>query len=688
MKKMKMFMLLAAICLLLISGANGENSFASGIPIESETATFNFSEEEVGEVRGIKRSLNKGLFASEIIEADIPFSSVGVHWKAELLPGTKILIEVKTSKGGELWTEWQQVNIENYPDETPKNEFFGHLISVDQRDETHGYIQYRVRLIPYEEMNYPLLKKISLTYIDSGVTPPDLIEENIQIEEVDSNITSRRRSYSKPSVVSRAGWGCDESLKNWTTQYRTVTHVVIHHTAGSNSATDYPKVIRDIYYYHAITRDWGDIGYNYLVAPNGVLYEGRYGGDDVVAGHAYGYNTGSMGLSFMGTYTSVTPSNQMLDSAEELLAWKCDQRSIDPLGSSTLASTLVNKYVSNILGHRDVGSTECPGSVLYNLLPTIRSNVKSLIDCDTKAVFTAKTDGLTAIFDITGSHGDLDFDYGDSNTGGQTSHTYSVPGTYTVTLTATGIDGCTDTMTKDITVVHPGKAYWTWTDETGASFSSDTDSTLEFEGEQKIRLMAEIPDRKILRAYNFTVEYDPGIVEVIAIDDNVDDRISPFGGDDTTFTYHDKTAGIIETNGLNSNGIPGDETYPAIAITELTIVGLKDGDNTGFSITANQFGADATDKFIPTLEDTYGLTIIVGTTEYEPGDADLDGDIDIFDALLVAMHSANLPDFIITIPGLLDALDVDSNGEVDINDALAIARYDVGLQCSCILDDL
>ena len=45
-------------------------------------------------------------------------------------------------------------------------------------------------------------------------------------------------------------------------------------------------LIRGIYAYHTLSRQWGDIGYNYLVGQRGRIYEGRAGGDYVVGSHA------------------------------------------------------------------------------------------------------------------------------------------------------------------------------------------------------------------------------------------------------------------------------------------------------------------------------------------------------------------------------------------------------------------
>lgn len=381
---MKKLYLIPCLPLVLMLG-NSSNILGSEVPIVTKIAVFNFT---IGANTLVSElDASEGAVTSEIIRADIPFSDVGVHWEAKYPPGSEILIEIRTSKDGNFWTAWKQVSIISYPEENPKKEFFGFLVGVDQRDRTHEYIQYRVKLIPNEDMTYPLLERISFTFIDAGVTPRALLENINNAVQEDTHFSyplSIRSSsiYPKPTVVSRAGWGANESWMTWTPQYQTVTHNIIHHTDTPNNDTDWPARIRSIYYYHAVTLGWGDIGYNYLVDANGVLYEGRYGGDDVIGAHAYGYNDGSMGLSFLGSYGggsyggNTTPSTAMLTSGERLLAWKCSQRNIDPLGSGPDNDGAVYSYVS---GHRDVGSTTCPGDDLYALLPTIRTNVKNLI---------------------------------------------------------------------------------------------------------------------------------------------------------------------------------------------------------------------------------------------------------------------------------------------------------------------
>jgi hypothetical protein len=54
-----------------------------------------------------------------------------------------------------------------------------------------------------------------------------------------------------------------------------VKKIVIHHTASTTDLKDPKQEIRNIQYYHAVRRGWGDIGYNYIMDQKGNLYEGR-----------------------------------------------------------------------------------------------------------------------------------------------------------------------------------------------------------------------------------------------------------------------------------------------------------------------------------------------------------------------------------------------------------------------------
>jgi hypothetical protein len=188
--------------------------------------------------------------------------------------------------------------------------------------------------------------------------------------------------YPKPTIVTRTEWECPDGAiaAHGSLKYTTVTHLIVHHTAMGVEApsSDWPALVRSIWKFHVLERDWADIGYNYLIDPNGVVYEGRAGGDNVIGAHFSGVNAGTMAVALLGDFTNEAPTSKALNSLKEVLAWKCDQRDLDPEGRSLHEAS---QFILNtISGHRDGPKpTECPGEALYLLLPAIRAEVKNLL---------------------------------------------------------------------------------------------------------------------------------------------------------------------------------------------------------------------------------------------------------------------------------------------------------------------
>ena len=143
--------------------------------------------------------------------------------------------------------------------------------------------------------------------------------------------------------------------------YLPVKKIIVHHTVTSNSDPDPAATVRSIYYYHAVSLGWGDIGYNFLIDPQGRIYEGRYGGNGVIGGHALTWNYGSVGIAALGDYSDSDITNAMYNSFVDLMTWKAIVNHINPMGNDYMNGA----YAPNFLGHRDIGQTACPGDRLY-----------------------------------------------------------------------------------------------------------------------------------------------------------------------------------------------------------------------------------------------------------------------------------------------------------------------------------
>lgn len=338
--------------------------------------------------------LGIGIAVSQIVAAPFPFQAVAARWSAE--GGLSVFI--RTSPDGADWTDWQLL-VREVGRDAAGNQISGGLVLVPN-DGLHKYAQCRLVLAPQLRGQPPSLRDFDLTFIDATAGPTAGAAAGAEA----SQFAVEAAGLAKPSVVSRTSWRCPEGQASprWSPSYRSVTHMVIHHTATTNSASDWSAQVRIIWQYHANTLGWGDIGYNYLVDPNGVLYEGRAGGDDVIAGHTYTFNAGTLGIGFLGTYLSVAPTQAALAAVERLIAWKCDQKGYRPTDIANVWRSCDGGEVAKerVAGHRDyaglvcsgfedLNNTSCPGNALHALLPSIRNNSAALIPVYTAEITSA-----------------------------------------------------------------------------------------------------------------------------------------------------------------------------------------------------------------------------------------------------------------------------------------------------------
>ncbi len=160
-----------------------------------------------------------------------------------------------------------------------------------------------------------------------------------------------------------------------------VQFIIVHHSAGSNVTTDYTEEVRNIYLLHTQVNGWNDVGYNFLIGRDGVVYEGRDGqglmdGDNVLGAHFCSQNSGTMGICLMGNFNDVQPSAASIAALDQLIGWKLKKEGLQPIGMAVHPGSA--RQLNLISGHRDgVCATECPGNTLYAALPVIRQEVSN-----------------------------------------------------------------------------------------------------------------------------------------------------------------------------------------------------------------------------------------------------------------------------------------------------------------------
>lgn len=169
----------------------------------------------------------------------------------------------------------------------------------------------------------------------------------------------------------------------WSLQYTSDKQkILIHHTATNGTLPktedDEKQFMKDLYKYHAFVRKRWDIGYNFIVMPSWRVYEWRKWGAWVVGAHATWNNTSSVGISVVGNFETILPTQAQVDSVVVLTTAVAKKYGIKPLHKTYyFKSTDTFPYIVAmqnyaIAGHRDAGYTKCPGTYLYTLLDPIR----------------------------------------------------------------------------------------------------------------------------------------------------------------------------------------------------------------------------------------------------------------------------------------------------------------------------
>ena len=120
------------------------------------------------------------------------------------------------------------------------------------------------------------------------------------------------------------------------TKRKATNRIIAHHGAGSG------KTVEELHQMHIDKNGYSGIGYHIYIRKDGSAYEGRP--LDTIGAHAQGSNSDSIGICFEGNFEEEYMTDAQKQTGKEVIAY------------------LKNLYnISEVLGHRDVNATACPG---------------------------------------------------------------------------------------------------------------------------------------------------------------------------------------------------------------------------------------------------------------------------------------------------------------------------------------
>lgn len=314
------------------------------------------------------------------------YGAVGVTWQpGQQYADEEIEVSVRYRDSGR-WSDWSPVHYDadHGPDPTSPE-------ARNARPGTDAVLVGEVEKVQVRvaaDTSAPT--DLRLSVVDPGAAPTSARElPDIDTAELDpaapavdpaeggpDALVPAAATYTpRPKIFSRAQWGADERMRSSRSlSYHEVHAGFVHHTVNANNytAAQVPGLLRGIYAYHTRSRGWSDIGYNFLVDRFGRIWEGRYGGVDraVVGAHTLGYNENSFAMSAIGNFDTAKPNAKVVQAYGALFGWKL---SLHGVNAASARQVVGSRTFRAINGHRDAGSTACPGRYLYAKLARIRT---------------------------------------------------------------------------------------------------------------------------------------------------------------------------------------------------------------------------------------------------------------------------------------------------------------------------
>jgi hypothetical protein len=158
---------------------------------------------------------------------------------------------------------------------------------------------------------------------------------------------------SRPAIVWAPNWGSKpQPIPD--SRKQTPKFITIHHAGVLWKGGDPVQFVRNMQSWGQREKNWPDLPYHFLIAPDGRIFEGRPIEFEPESNTRYDL-AGNIGVEMMGNFEEQRPSIEQLQSCVKLVAWLAQEHKIEP---------------PSIRGHKDAAprQTSCPGRDFYRYL--------------------------------------------------------------------------------------------------------------------------------------------------------------------------------------------------------------------------------------------------------------------------------------------------------------------------------
>jgi hypothetical protein len=268
----------------------------------------------------------QGLFVSRPLQAPFAFDAFLSGWNST----QPVKVEYRTGNDPNTLGQWQTLGFEKDAKLPQKQRFLQYKVTLERPENGSADVR-------FEGIHFLF-----------GIQRPQKTQAPQR----------RPHNVQKPAVVSREAWRARPPKGNYAPH--TIDGIVVHHTWRPTQA-QYKKdaTMRGIQNYHMDDNKWSDIGYHFIIGPEGTIYQGRP--ETVIGAHSTP-NTGKVGICVVGDYDP--GQDRFTDASQEsliqLMTWLTAE-----YGIST----------NEFYGHRDFAPKTCPGEDIYSKLGAMREEI-------------------------------------------------------------------------------------------------------------------------------------------------------------------------------------------------------------------------------------------------------------------------------------------------------------------------
>ena len=168
-----------------------------------------------------------------------------------------------------------------------------------------------------------------------------------------------------PNILTRERWGAKTPVRaRLTASARPYERITVHHSAeptsdlGQQTTAEVADRLRRIQRFQMREWGFGDVGYHFLIDPQGRVWQGRP--MEWQGAHSDGDNNiANIGICLLGNFDAERPTAKALRSLEQLIAALGQRHGIPR---------------SRVFGHDHWKATECPGTYLNRWLAGYTKN--------------------------------------------------------------------------------------------------------------------------------------------------------------------------------------------------------------------------------------------------------------------------------------------------------------------------